>query len=72
MLQLIAIEIWVFGSLCAWFLAPTRAGKIVATFTSFGVAGLGFLVMSQIAHDTETFTRDLRYQGIADYMTGPH
>lgn len=44
-LLFIAVEIWVFGALCAWFSARTMRGKNVVTIVAFGVAALGVLTV---------------------------
>lgn len=48
MLDLIALEIWVFGTVCGWLLATGWRGRALVIFTSFFVAVTGYAAVQNI------------------------
>lgn len=59
MLELIAAEIWVFGSICAYFLAPTRAAKSTVLLLAFGLLILGGLWVWLLTQQQQELARKL-------------
>lgn len=47
MLLFIALEVFVFGSLCAWFLAPNTASRYLVVCVVLAIAAVGYIVVKE-------------------------